>query len=183
MAERVVVDASIAIALLVDESGSESARSLARSWRTSASDLLVPSHFWLEVTNVLIRRRGRTTEESLEGLLVLDELGLVTMQLDRATLLLALDPMERRGLTAYDALYLALALSTNARLATLDLRLGDVGRDMGLLVDPERPTRLAEIPADYTADVSADQGWLRSAAVGRQIAELRRRTLMGSEPT
>lgn len=177
MAERVVVDASIGIALLVDESGTRTAQSLVEGWRASGKVVLVPSHFWLQVANVLMRRHDRTAGQTVEGLVVLDEIGLVTIQSDRATLLLALDPMERRGLAAYDALYLAMALSTNARLATFDDRLADAARAVGIIVDPYAPRRLAETPAEYVSDESADRGWLRSAVIGRHIAELRHKAL------
>ncbi len=180
MAERVVIDASVALARLLDERSTPTAHALLRAWAEAANELLVPSHFWLEVSNVLMRRRHWTAAQTVEGLVALDKLGLTTIQSDRTTLLLALDPMERRGLTTYDALYLALAQSMNARLGTLDRRLAQAAMDSGVVVDSDAPTRLAERGGIYEASVPPRPGWIRSDVGRRHLAELRQGALTDS---
>ncbi len=175
MADRVVLDASVAVALLVDESGSHTARGLAAGWETSGAELVVPSHFWLELTNVLVRRRGRSAAEALEGIILIDAFQPQTVELERAGLLLALDAMDRHGLSAYDAAYIAVAQSMDARLATLDRRLAGAALDVGVPVEPFDARRLAEQPGCYAAD-RGGSGWLGTAAAGRYIADLRRQT-------
>ncbi|MDQ3493713.1 MAG: type II toxin-antitoxin system VapC family toxin [Chloroflexota bacterium] len=180
MAERVVIDASVALARLLEERSTPTSQALLRAWTEAGNDLLVPSHFWLEVSNVLMRRRHWTAAQTVEGLMALDKLGITTIESDRTSLLLALDPMERRGLTAYDALYLALAQSMNARLGTLDRRLAQVAMDAGVVVESDPPTRLAEDSGSYDAAVPRRPSWIRSAAVGRHLAELRQGALTDS---
>jgi predicted nucleic acid-binding protein len=174
MAERVVVDASLAILLLIPEPARPIVRGLVGRWTEAGAELIVPSHFWLEVTNVLSRRYRRPPQATIEDLILLDGLGLRTMESDRPLLLLAIDAMARHELTAYDALYLALAQSTDAALATLDRRLASAAVAAGARVEPAGDARLAEDRAVYAASHAAEPVWLRSAAVGQHIAELRR---------
>jgi len=180
MSERIVVDASIALPLLVPEASRPTIRRWLARWADEGTDLIVPSHFWLEVLNVLMRRHRRPPETVIESLVVLDRLDLRTLESDRPLLLLALDAAARHGLSAYDALYLALAQSTDAGLATLDQRLAAAARATGLLVEPADESRLAEAAAVYSAgSPAAEPVWLRSAVVGRHIAELRRAAQRG----
>jgi predicted nucleic acid-binding protein len=178
MADRVVIDASIAIPLVVDESGTQPARERVSSWADSGTELLVPSHFWLEVTNVLLRRYRRSAAGAIEDLIVLDGLGLRTLEPGRPVLLLAIDAMERFGLSAYDAIYVALAQSTDARLATLDRRMADTASQVGLHVETNDPSQIREGPAAYASDAPIPATWMRSAVIGQHIADLRKRLVM-----
>lgn len=173
MADRVVLDASIAVALLVEEVGSPAARRLAGRWLDSPTQLLVPGHFWLELTNVLVRRKGVTPPEALEGLVLLDAFEPETVEVDRPALLLALGAMSRHALTAYDAAYVALAQVTGSRLATFDSRLAAAALEMGVAIEPSGAHRLADSRAPYAADRESSS-WILSSAVGRYISDLRR---------
>lgn len=177
MPDRIVIDASVAIALLRQETGSWEARRLVTDWTSSGADLLVPSHFWVEVTNVLMRRLGQSVEATIEGLVALDGIGVQTVELDRPLLLLSINAMGRFGLSGYDAMDLALARSTHARLATFDERLASAAIAFGLLVEPEPPTRISEEGPAYGTVSQPD--WAYSAVVGRHIAELRQRAMVG----
>ncbi len=179
MGDSVVVDASVAMALLVAEEKSDAVRAAVAAWTRSGAGLLVPSHFWLEVTNALVRRHARSADEVIAGLVALDELAMTTVELDRPTLLLTLDRMAALRLSAYDAVYLALALSTDAQLATLDLRLAEAAGDRVLLIGEVMPRRKAEALTGYGPAAASSPAWAYSAAVGSHIAELRRRTLAG----
>lgn len=179
MADRLVIDASVALALLREEAGSGRVKALLSSWSMAQYELLVPSHFWLEVSNSLIRRHRWSGEEVVEGLVRLDEVGLLTIALDRPMLLFALERMASLRLSAYDAVYLCLAIAEDARLATLDGALAAAAGDLGVVVGDDQGRRLSESTTPYQRTPLADAAstWSRSAVVGAHIAELRRRTL------
>ena len=107
MPERLVIDASAALGILLREPGSEAVR--VRLAGALDGELLVPEHFWLEVTNVLVRRYGRAPDDVVAALRELDEMQLAAVVLDRPAILYGLELMATHGLTAYDAAYLALA--------------------------------------------------------------------------
>lgn len=174
MADRVVVDASVALAYLRREVGSALARDAILGWSASSTELLVPSHFWIEVTHVLGRHRGFDPADVVADYVNLDHLGLKTIELDRPLLLLALDQMASSALSAYDAVYLALALSTQSKLATLDRRLAEAAGPAGLLIGPPG---ISEARAHYQAERPDYTGWTHTAEVGAHIAELRKKAL------
>ena len=173
--ERIVIDASIGLAVMRREPERPAIRAAAQAWAQEGIDLVVPSHFWAEVVNVLVRRYGMSEPEVIEALATLDGLAIRTVELDRPTLLLALVPMGQAGLSAYDALYLALALAIDARLATLDRRLASAAGERAIFPGEGNVRRLSERPPVYEPDPERAPAWLRSAAVGAYIAELRRR--------
>ncbi len=171
--ERVVVDASVALAFLRDEIGTPPARAAVATWAETSRELLVPSHFWLEVTNVLGGRYAQPPSAVVEHFVDLDVLGVRAIEPDRPLLLLAIDQMVRSGLSAYDAMYLALALSMHARLATLDRRLAEAAGEQGVLIG-STGRGAAESRAAYSPNRETYAGWSHSAIVGAHIAELRR---------
>jgi predicted nucleic acid-binding protein len=173
MVDRVVVDASVAIAYLQDEVGTPAARAAFASWAASAAELLVPAHFWIEVTHVLLARRRLPPDELTANLVDVDGLGIRTIETDRPLLLLAIDRMVRARLSAYDAVYLALAMATDSRLATLDRQLAAAAGDAGMLIGP---SGISEPRPDYQPDDDSYAGWTHTAVVGAHIAELRRRS-------
>lgn len=114
---KAVLDASVAVALVVDETGSPAARAAAEG-----VDLLVPSAFWVEVSNVLIRK-VRMGESDREGAVIAFELlrrrvkrTVSTERLGPTAMGLALDLPH----PVYDCFYLAAALAHNAPLLTAD---------------------------------------------------------------
>lgn len=120
MTGPVVLDASAAIPLVHAEPETESWWSVADRWVVERRPIVVPSHFWLECTNTLLRRHRYDGAAVIEALYALDDVVRETIEIDRATVLLALDRAERFALTAYDAAYLALAETLDAELATMD---------------------------------------------------------------
>jgi predicted nucleic acid-binding protein len=174
VADRVVIDASVGVAFLTKEVHTQHATSAIDAWRASATELLVPAHFWLELTNVLIGRKAISAEGVIAAFLDLDNLGLRTVESDRPLLLLATNEMISAQLSAYDAIYLALALSTGSKLATLDRRLAEAAGDAGMLIGS---TGVSEPRVAYRTDPNAYTGWAHSAAVGAHIADLRREAL------
>ena len=84
---------------------------------------------------------GRT--KVLQAVHGLDALGFQTVDLDRALLILTIDASERYGLTAYDAAYIALAISLDGSLMTLDAALRAAAGTRAVHVGPPR---LSETP-------------------------------------
>lgn len=133
MAERpstVVLDASAGLKLVRIEEGRDTAvRTVADATRTC-----VPTFFWLEIANVLARRHGWSGAAVIEAVHGLDSLGIETIEADRAMILAVIDLVERHDLTAYDAAYLALALSLDADIATADRRLALAAGDRAIVI-------------------------------------------------
>jgi predicted nucleic acid-binding protein len=142
----VVIDASVALAIVHEEPEGRAAESMISTLTRVGTRLLVPSHFWLEVTNSLLRRHQWSGDRALGAIHAVDELGFETKELDRGLIVLALDLGERHGLTAYDAAYLALAISMDGSIATLDADLRAAAGARALQVGP---ARLSETPAAY----------------------------------
>jgi predicted nucleic acid-binding protein len=178
--ERVVLDASVAIARLRKEEGSDTVRRALRTWAAAGTVLFVPSMLWVEVLNALVRRHSWDAAAVAEGFLVLDGLGITTVEVDRPLLLLAASEMEMYGLSGYDAVYLALALAMDARLATLDDRLAHAAGDRAVHVGGGRRS-ISEPHVPY-ARPAALAAWAHSAIVGAHLAELRAQVLRSEGP-
>ncbi len=178
--EQIVVDASVAIALVHEEPDSEAIRSSVASWLDEGVELVVPGHFWLEVVNPLARRHGYDSRRLIEALRELDELSIATIETMRPQLILALSLIDRFGLTAYDAAYIALAQTIAARLATTDRILLNAAGTVGL--DPRtgsgRGHRLAEEPAPYV-QTERPVTWPSWPGAGSYLATLRRQAQSG----
>jgi len=162
-----VVDASVAIAIARGEAEGSAAHAGIIGRTRAGSRVVVPTHFWLEVTNALLRRRRWTSAAVFEAIHVLDRLGLETADLDRPTLLLAVDVAERHGLTSYDAMYLALTDSIDGALMTFDVELARAAGNRATVLDARR--RLSETPAPYEHDVT----WPSYKGASAYLAKLR----------
>jgi len=122
-ARPLVVDASVAIAICIEEPAFERAVAILREREAGGARILAPAFLWLEILNVLIRRYHQPPELVLQSIVDLEALGLTSIELDRPQVLLTLDTLGRHRISAYDAAYLALAESVNGDLLTLDQRL------------------------------------------------------------
>ncbi|MBF6606009.1 MAG: type II toxin-antitoxin system VapC family toxin [Chloroflexi bacterium] len=185
MTLSIVLDASVAIPLVWQEDVSAVVRRSVDRWVAHGRSLLVPGPFWAEVVNALTRRHGRPGSAVIEALYELDQLMIATVEIDRPLLLAGLDLVERSGLTIHDAIYLALARSTNARLATFDRELiaaggGDVV-DLwaGGELDPGGHL-LREEPAPHGMH-QGDVTWPTWPGAGSYLATLRRRAIADAE--
>jgi len=107
------------------------------------------------------------TDEVVAGLRETDELGLETVPMDRALLLVTIDLAGRTGLSAYDAMYLALAEVEDARLLTLDRRLAAAAGPRAVHLAALGPGRPAESPEPYGSE---PVDWAR---FGPYLAKLR----------
>ncbi len=167
----IVVDSSVAISLVRDEPSAALVRPFIREWAEAGRSLVVPSLFWLEVLNPLARQHGASSQDLLNAVDELDELALTTVDPDRPLMLLTIDHIERYGLTAYDAHYLALATQLSASLATLDSVLGVAAGARWIGFGAEH--RLHETPAVYEHDVT----WPNYKGASAYLAKLRAEAL------
>jgi predicted nucleic acid-binding protein len=121
--QGVVMDASAAVALVAIGLQAAAVERLLSAWNAQDRLVLVPSFFWLEVVNTLLRQHHWSGADTLEAIHRMDTYGLETVEQDRALIISALDLAERHRLSAYDAAYLALAIRLDAQLPTLDHQL------------------------------------------------------------
>ena len=136
---------------------------------------MVPQHFWLEVANRIGREAGWQGAVVIGAIHRLDTYDLATIDADRPILLRVIDLVERFRLTAYDALYLAIADILDAELATFDDALIAAGSERtATLIDDHR---LHEPPAPYEREVT----WPRYREVSAYLAKLRAEALRGGE--
>lgn len=164
-ARPLVVDASIAVAIALQQPGYDRAVTLLRARSAQGGRLLVPAFFWLEVVNVLIARYRQRPTVVLDSILDLEGLGLESVALDRPHLLLTIDAMGRGGLSAYDAAYLALAESADAQLLTDDRRLAAAAGNRALSTD--RGHAIGESGDSY------EDSWAAWPGAGAYLKKLR----------
>jgi predicted nucleic acid-binding protein len=120
----VVLDASFIVKLVAEEPGSQ------RCWETleelDDAERLVPAHATAEVVEVVRRklRRGMIARAQFDDA-VSFILGVARPVPLQDLVRPAADMALERGITVYDALYIALAIRAEALLLTADLKLVD----------------------------------------------------------
>lgn len=126
-----VVDASIVAAWLLPDEDNE----LAEQARTAMvdSDALAPDLLWHEIRNILViaERRNRVATDGIANLLTKLRrvpLRIIGVNDDLRIVQLARD----HRLSGYDATHLALATAENLPLITLDKKLNEAARAVGL---------------------------------------------------
>ncbi|MFN8619762.1 MAG: type II toxin-antitoxin system VapC family toxin [Chloroflexota bacterium] len=179
----VVLDASGPLARVLSEPEAPMMAAATARWSRTGARILVPDHFWLEITNPLIRRHRWSTAEVAAALRELDALSPEVVAADRPLLLLATELAEQHGLTTYDAMYAALAQVTGATLATFDRALR---RAFPSLLEPGfgeiPPLGVHEAAVPYRADrPERPAGWTDWSEVGRYLGVLRRRAIADAE--
>jgi hypothetical protein len=102
----------------------------------------------------------------IEAIWETDELGIDTVPMDRPLLLVTIDLQARFGLSAYDAAYLALAETEDARLLTLDRELARAAGPRAIRLPGLSHERLSEQPAPFGEPID----WAR---FGPYLARLR----------
>jgi predicted nucleic acid-binding protein len=96
-------------------------------------EAVVPALWWFEVRNILVvnERRGRIHEQETD--FFLRALALFRIRIDREPEHAGVLRIARaQGLSVYDAAYLELAYREKLPLATLDRRLGEAARLVGV---------------------------------------------------
>lgn len=175
MTRRLVLDASAAMTMIRSELHGEAVRRTLEGRKLAGDTISVPDHFWLEVVNSLTKRHHWEGGDVLRALHDLDTFELETMPFHRPLRLEVLDIVERFGLTAYDALYLALAMADGASLLTLDKKLGAAAGDRAVSLGDQ--SRLHEAPAVNEHEVT----WPRYREASSYLAKLRADALRDRE--
>lgn len=164
-----VVDASAALAILLNDDGAEAVDRAIRGRRLRGVHLVVPELFWIETANALARRHDQTLDVILEAVATLDRMSLTTVHTARPGVLTMTAAMLDHGLSAYDATYLALAENLDAELLTLDRRLavaaGSRAVDIG-------PGEIRETTAEYRLEP-----WIQWRGAADYFEAVRRVTL------
>jgi predicted nucleic acid-binding protein len=171
MTVAVVIDASVALARIRREPLWQDIDRMIRVWRAEGAILYVPTHFWLEISNALVRGHRMPGAAVLEAIHRLDELGLETVDMNRPLLLLALDLAERHGLTMYDACYLAIAESLRSLLFSADRELVAAAGSRGLSPSGLSDHRLSQTPGEY--GVERRSTWPDYSGASAYLAKLR----------
>jgi predicted nucleic acid-binding protein len=117
----VVLDASVAQAVLDADGGAGDAL---ERWAAELRLILVPVVFWIEVANVLVRRRRVPAADAAGDIADLRVAGIEVADGGFEGLTAAIALADRHGLTVYDATYLWLAMDVDGELATFDQALG-----------------------------------------------------------
>ncbi len=162
-----VLDASAAIALLREEPGADNVRRHLAEARGAGESILVPTLFWIELVNVLATRHRWSPAGIVEAVYELEQIGLSTADMGRPGTLAAIDVVGRTGLTAYDAVYLVLAESSDARLLTADAALANAAGVRAILVGS------AGGVAEERPRYRADPPWSAWRGAARYLVELR----------
>lgn len=131
-----VVDCSIAAAWCFEDETTERTEALLD--RLDGDPAVVPSHWSLEITNVLRSavRRGRLTEAgSVRKVAALMSLPIKYDSLTHQVAFTTIYQLaQKHKLTSYDAAYLELAIRLGAELATDDRELKAAAKDAGVVV-------------------------------------------------
>jgi predicted nucleic acid-binding protein len=176
----VIVDASGPLALVLGQPEAPAMLAAWDRWSMVGTRVLVPDHFWLEITNPLLRRHRWSAAKVAEALQQLEMLSAQIVPVDRPILLLAVDMAERHGLTTYDATYAALAQVTGGTLATFDRALRQAVPD---LLEPgfgDPPARRVNEEVGRYGSEPARPAPDRSS-IGSYLGVLRRRALADAE--
>ena len=128
----IVVDSSYALAIVMPDEGHP-----ASVTQLAVGPVLVPPIWPYEIANAFRSavRRGRVAEGEVIGMCThLETLRITVAQPEDHSLRRSYLAAMARGLTAYDASYLELALMRGATLATLDRAMSEAARAAGVSV-------------------------------------------------
>jgi len=136
MTPTFIIDCSITMAwCFADEATVETARVQDRLVTEAA---LAPSHWFLEVVNVLVMAERRQRISAADATNFLQLLSTLDIQTDQETSARAFDHLpplcRNHGLSSYDAAYLELALRRQLPLASLDDDLRQAATSLGIVV-------------------------------------------------
>ena len=121
--KKVVTDASVIVKWFVEEEYSREARLLREAYAAGTVDIAVPSLLPFEVLNTLKYSGGFGEEELKEVSTVLDDFQFTTHELTEELARNSIEIAMRKGVTIYDASYVALAKLLKTTAYTADTKL------------------------------------------------------------
>lgn len=121
--KEVVVDASVVVNWFVEEKYSREANLLRDAYADGLIDVAAPSLLPYEVLNALKYSGAFGEEELKEVAVALEDFQITLFDLKGELAVKSIELAMRRGLTIYDASYIALAQILNAELYTADEKL------------------------------------------------------------
>lgn len=136
MTASFIIDCSITMAWLFADERTAETESIQE--RLILESVLVPSHWYLEVANVLVmaeKRKRISAADSTQFVQLLETLDIVSdSELGAETFDILIPLCRSHGLTSYDAAYLDLAMRRQLPLATLDDELRRAAVSVGIPV-------------------------------------------------
>ena len=123
VANVLVIDASVVIKWFVEEEYSYEARLLKNAYANGIVDIAVPSIMKYEVLNALKYSGGFGEDELKEIAIVLDRFQFTIYDIEGEYSFRTIEIAMRKGITIYDAAYVALAQILNTVMYTADKRL------------------------------------------------------------
>ena len=130
---KAVVDASVVVKWFIEEEYSREARLLRDAYRDGLIDLIAPSLLPYEVLNALKYSNVFGEEELKEIAHILDDFQITLYSIEGRLSELSVEIAYRKGVTIYDAAYVALAVESEAPLYTADEKLLRKTRSTGLV--------------------------------------------------
>ncbi|ADI31899.1 type II toxin-antitoxin system VapC family toxin [Staphylothermus hellenicus] len=131
--EKVVVDASVIVKWFVEEKYSREAWLLRDAYVDGLIDINAPSLLPYEVLNAL-KYSGAFGEDELKKIgEALDDFQFTLYDLKGELSMKSIEIAMRKGITVYDASYVALAMMLNTKLYTADEELIRKTSDLGLV--------------------------------------------------
>ena len=129
---KIVVDASVVVKWFVKEKYSKEALIIRESFIEGLVDIVVPSLLYFEVLNAL-KYSGAFGEDELKKVArILEDYQFTLYELEGAYAEKAVKIAMRKGITIYDASYVALALIEGVDLYTADEKLLTKTQDLGI---------------------------------------------------
>jgi predicted nucleic acid-binding protein len=140
MSRLVVPDCSVSAAWCLPDENSMHARRILADIHAGTTALLVPALWWYEVLNVLkvaVKRNRLSRQQASEAARFLANIPLDVVTLGGSGESSVLNQAIDDDLTAYDASYLHLAVSSGAELVTLDKDLLALQRKYASIKSPQ----------------------------------------------
>ncbi|MEX1112614.1 MAG: type II toxin-antitoxin system VapC family toxin [Candidatus Andersenbacteria bacterium] len=133
---RVVIDASIALKWFHQEKNTDEAVEIQKAINDGTITGIVPDLIYYETANVLVRGIGKKEDAIVEAMEILADMVWNVVPPDRVLLQSAIElALQHDKLSVYDAMYIALAVSRQAKLITADKKLFQIaGPQVALLL-------------------------------------------------
>lgn len=124
-AKLIVLDASVVIKWFHEERDTDRAEKLQEQISKGEVRALVPPLLFYEVANVLTMKAGSEIEQIINAYRILENLPFQVVEVIRTVMEEAVRIAYQNRISVYDAIYVALAILSDATLITADERLAN----------------------------------------------------------